>query len=127
LRAIAILGLALSVVGAVLDFGSGYLLVWDSSSMAMSSGADFLVGLGLLALGVALLVTGVMMVSRRAAGRTNVLGALMEIYGILMGLVSTYTPSMNGVIANLMLVVGILMFLDGILMQSRWKNAMMKP
>jgi uncharacterized membrane protein HdeD (DUF308 family) len=125
LRTISAIGLSLSVVGAILDFVSGYVLVLDSSSMTMAVGADLLVGVGLVALGIAVLATGLMMVSRRAADRTNLLGALMEIFGILMGLVSAYTPSMNGGIADLMLVVGILMFLNGILMQS-WKNSGMK-
>jgi hypothetical protein len=125
LKTIQALGLVLSVVGAALDFVSGYSLVLDSSSMTMTVEVDLLVGLGLLALGMAVLATGVVMATGRAAGRTNLLGALMEIYGILMGLVSAYTPSMNGGIADLMLVVGILMFLNGIIMQSR-KYGMMR-
>jgi hypothetical protein len=55
----------------------------------------------------------------------NLMGALMEVYGIAMGLISTYVPSMNPQLADAMLVVGILMFLNGILMQSRMKTKSM--
>jgi len=126
LRTIAVTGLALSVAGGALDFVSGYLLASNSSGMTMTNGAEFLVGSGLLVLGIAELATGAMVVSSLGVGRMRLLGALMEIYGILMGLASAYTPSMNGAMADLMLGVGILMFLNGILMQS-WKNGGMKP
>jgi len=44
------------------------------------------------------------------------------VYGVVMGLASTYIPSMNTTVADVMLVVGILMFVNGMLMQSRRTN-----
>lgn len=95
--------------------------------MAMSTavGTRFLTGAGLVALGFVVLATGVLICLPRLAHRMALLGGFMEVCGILMGLASSYVPSMNDAVANLMLVIAILMFLNGALMQSRRKNQKM--
>jgi len=108
LRSVALIGTILGVVGAGLDFSSG------------------LMQLGLVgALGVLALVTGLMISMRAFSQKMNILGASMEVCGILMGLASTYVPGMNGTIADLMLVLAVLMFLNGALMQSRGRGKKM--
>jgi hypothetical protein len=119
LRLVAITGLGLSGIGAALDFLSGFGLVTGSQGMSMGNGPQLLDGAGLFVLGIVVIVTGVFLALPIANGRMSLLGLLMEAYGILMGLASSYIPSMGGVVADAMLVVGILMFLNGILMQSR--------
>jgi ABC-type uncharacterized transport system permease subunit len=89
----------------------------------MNGNTKALVGIGLLGLGVVVMITGVMLVAERFSGRMSLLGLLMEAYGIIMGLVSTYAPGKDPTVADEMMEVGIHMFLNGILMQSRMKNA----
>jgi uncharacterized membrane protein len=125
MRTLVVTGLCLSVIGAVLDFLSGYELIQPSNDMSMVGERQLLIGAGLIALGVIVIVSGVVFVGPWIAPRMNLMGALMEVYGIAMGLVSTYVPSMNPQLADAMLVVGILMFLNGILMQSRMKTKSM--
>lgn len=123
MRALVVAGVFLSLIGGLLDFLSGYQLIHPMSAMSMVSGNQLLTGVGLFALGAIVVISGVMFVSPRIGSRMNLMGALMEVYGIVMGLASTYVPSMNPQLADAMLVIGILMFLNGIFMQSRMKQA----
>jgi hypothetical protein len=123
-KAIALSGLALSLVGGVIDLLSGYSMTQGANVVPMmSESSQALFGIGLFGVGVLVMFTGLLLVTERFSGRMSLLGALMEVYGIVMGLVSTYAPGMNPSAADGMLVVGILMFLNGILMQSRRKTA----
>lgn len=122
MRTLTATGLVLAIIGASLDFISGYAMVANPSSMSMSGGTRLIGGVGLFALGIVVIVTGVAMATPFASGRMSILGLLMEVYGVLMGLASTYIPSMNGMAADAMLIVGILMFVNGMLMQSRRTN-----
>jgi hypothetical protein len=121
LKTLASTGLILAIIGAALDFISGYAMVTNSSAMSMNE-TRLLGGVGLFALGIVVIVTGATMVTPLAAGRMSLFGLLMEVYGVVMGLASSYIPSMNGTVADAMLVVGILMFVNGMLMQSRRMN-----
>lgn len=112
----------LGVVGAALDFISGIELMGGFAGMSMINEVQFLSGTGLVALGAVVLAVGLVIVLPQFAHRMGLLGALMEVCGILMGLASSYAPSMNSLVADVMLVVAILMFLNGALMQSRRKN-----
>ena len=122
LKTLTAAGLILAIIGAALDFVSGYVMVANSSAMPMNGGTRLLGGVGLFALGIVVIVTGAIMATPFAAGKMSVYGLLMEVYGVLMGLASTYIPSMNSMVADAMLVVGILMFVNGMLMQSRRTN-----
>lgn len=121
MKTLASTGLILAIIGAALDFISGYAMVTNSSAMSMNE-TRLLGGVGLFALGIVVIVTGATMVTPLAAGRMSLFGLLMEVYGVVMGLASSYIPSMNGTVADAMLVVGILMFVNGMLMQSRRMN-----
>ena len=105
---------------------SGYSMMQGANAAAMmNQDTQALAGIGLLGLGALVILTGLMFITKRFRGRMGLLGALMEVYGIVMGLVSTYAPGMNPSAADGMLIVGILMFLNGILMQSRGRTSSM--
>jgi len=125
LRSVALIGTILGVVGAGLDFASGLMQLGLVGEMSMVGADNVLDGAGLFALGVLALVTGLMISMRAFSQKMNILGASMEVCGILMGLASTYVPGMNGTIADLMLVLAVLMFLNGALMQSRGRGKKM--
>jgi hypothetical protein len=118
----AAVGVGLAAAGAVLDFASGVELILSPSSMSMGGGTAVVEGLGLWALGIFALAIAVLMASKQYATRMTLLGGLMEVCGILMGVASAYVPSMNALVANVMLVVAILMFVNGALMQSRRRD-----
>ena len=120
MKADVIVGVALGVVGAALDFLSGLGLM--GYGVGMVGSVQLLSGLALIALGVVVLGVGLMIAMPKSAQRMGLLGGLMEVCGILMGFASTYIPLMGGGVADAMLIVAILMFLNGLLMQSRRKN-----
>lgn len=106
----------------MLDLFSGYSMIQGANGVPMmNASTQALVGIGLFGLGIVVTFTGVMVVTERFSEKMGLLGALMEVYGIIMGLVSTYAPGMDPTVADVMLVLGVLMFLNGILMQSRRK------
>lgn len=116
----------LSLVGGVLDLYSGSsMLQAASGAPMMNESSQVLGGIGLFGLGAAVIFTGLILITGRFSLKMGILGALMEVYGIIMGLASTYAPGMNPAVEDGMLVVGVLMFLNGILMQSRRKTAEM--
>jgi hypothetical protein len=120
LRSLAASGLAVSAIGAALDFLSAYQMTYNTDGMMMASSNQFLVGAaGLSLLGLVVAVTGLAIALPRMGSRMGLLGLLMEIYGILMGLAGAYVPRMDVTVADGMLVVGAVMFLNGLLMQWR--------
>jgi hypothetical protein len=116
-------GFAISLIGGSLDFVSGHQI----ATAMMPSASEMAYGLGLYALGVAVIVTGVMMVVPRKMSRMNIAAVLMEVYGVVMVLISSYAPSMQAWIGYAMLIVGILMFANAVAMQYSKKDARMKP
>lgn len=125
-------GLVLSVIGGVLDFVSGYMIL-QTAGMFMLGDVEMM-GVGIQAttwvlllfvLGVLLLVTGVLGVTRAAMGRMHVFGGLMVVYGVvmlfigfsmLMGLAVMMMATPSGVA---MLIVGLGMIINGLLMIRR--------
>jgi hypothetical protein len=108
-------GLALSVIGALLDVASGYLLAPMSGGMPSTYVAEA----SMYLLGAAVLVWGLLSVTTVMAARMKWSGAGMEILGVVMAVVSGIIPGMNGGLSNAMLLVGALMIINGALMQRR--------
>ncbi|MDG6937668.1 MAG: hypothetical protein JRN16_05175 [Nitrososphaerota archaeon] len=129
----ALFGLILGLVGASLDFYSGYQLIAGSAqSSALPSGVGMPAvqyvnsglpwGAGVAALGVLVASTSVASVSVFGAAHMRAFGALMVVYGLLMvlvgfamgGLASAMGPeSLSGFG---MLLVGGLMAINGFMM-----------
>ena len=128
--AMGIVGVALGLGGAVLDWYSGYILIANSSmtpggmGVAQSSGPGLVWGVGVVALGLVLAVTAAVMALRAEAVSMGDAGALMVVYGLVMlfigasmylGLTSmmqgTYFPALG------MVALGGLMVANGALMR----------
>jgi drug/metabolite transporter (DMT)-like permease len=62
-----------------------------------------------------------------ASGRMQVFGLVMEIFGVVMVLTSTFIPGMNASLSDGMLIVGATMILNGAFMQRTKKGAMGRP
>ncbi len=121
--------LVLSIIGAVLNFASGTLLLQpeQEGDMGMrppgreaTTWAILLFGLGVL-----LIVTGVLEVTRMAMRRMRLFGGSMIIYGIVMLIIGGFmfngsTPTMQGatIYSAGMLVIGIGMVANGFLMMT---------
>lgn len=122
-------GIAIGIVGAILDFYSGYQINAQSMSTAsdMATGSvspGLAWGVGIIALGVVLLVTSVGSAVLPNAVKMKDLGALMIVYGLTMlfigaSMYSGLAPMMNGALfpAIGMLVVGALMIANGAFMR----------
>ena len=123
MRFITASGLAISLVGAALDFLSAYQMIYNNVNGMMAPANQLLAGVGLLLLGLSVAVTGLAIAWPRTGSRMGLFGLLMEVYGVLMGLAATYAPGMNLTVADGMLVVGVAMFANGLLMQRRKKEA----
>ena len=106
-------GLTISVVGALLDFASGYLLTPMEGAMAFA----YLAEVAMYVLGGIVLVLGVLSVTRVMANRMKWCGLGMEIIGVVMAVVSGLVPGMNEGLSDAMLVIAIAMIIDGALMQ----------
>jgi hypothetical protein len=104
--------LVLGLAGGTLDFyGASYGMLMGQNQMV---GTLILVSVGILAT-----ATGIAAVLRAGGGRRRELGLVMEACGVVMALVSSWAPMSSVELSDLMLVVGALMFLNGILMQRR--------
>lgn len=114
-------GFVLSLVGGALDLLSAY----NIGSSDMMDNSHLLTAVGLVVLAAAIVATGVAIVLPSLKGKMRLTGALMEAYGVVMGLVSNYAPSMNPTVGDAMLGVGILMFVNGLIMQSQSRNSKM--
>ena len=119
MRKLAYTGLGISLMGAALDFASGYysmeptnLQTGAMASLSVSSAALYLMGIAVLAGGVLLALPAM-------AGRMRRLGLLMEVLGVAMALASYLAPGMSLALSYAMLLVGGAMILNGVLMQRR--------
>ena len=113
LGVVAYTGLALSIVGAILDFASGYM----AAPMEVSMASAYVEETSLLVLGAIVLVLGMVSVTPSLIKRMKWTGLGMEILGVVMAVVSGVVPGMNTDISYGMLVVGALMIINGALMQ----------
>lgn len=127
-----LLGSVLGLVGAGIDFISGYLILANSmvttnnmgvSMTAFSPGAVAW-GIGLVSLGVVLVLSALALVSSIGMNRMGPFGALMIVYGVVMLFIGSamyagFGFMMNGsVVSGLaMLVVGTLMIINGVFMR----------
>lgn len=120
MKAVVYTGLALSLIGALIDFESGNMF---NPMMGGGMGASYSSAIALYALGAAVLISGVLPFAPRIVNRTSRFGLLMEIFGVTMALASGI-PGMNIVLLYAMLVVGALMILNGAVMQRGNKTEM---
>ncbi len=132
-------GLILGLVGALVDFVSGYfflsqsMVVTNDMGMVVSNYNQYAVEWSavLFAIGALLVITSLFGLSSIGMGKMKVLGGLMILYGIIMffiGLVmySGMTPMMDGSLYSsiAMFVVGVLMILNGALMSKHSRKVM---
>jgi hypothetical protein len=121
LKTIVYTALAISLVGALLDFASGNSF---NPMMGGGMGASYDSAVALYVLGAVVLIAGVLPFLPNVANRMSWFGLLMEIFGVTMVLASGWIPGMNIVLSDAMLVVGALMILNGALMQRGNKTQM---
>ncbi len=117
MRVVAYTGLAVSLLGAAIDLASGYSLA--STAGVGMSGPSILPAVAVLGLGAAVLIMGFLIVIPSMSGAMRRLGILMEVFGVIMALASARLPGMIEGLSIGMLIVGALMFLNGVLMQGR--------
>jgi hypothetical protein len=122
-------GFALGVVGAVLDFYVGYLILQGSSTndmgmVVIQSGSALAWGVGLFILGGLLILTALASVTSLGTGRGKSFGALMVVYGVVMLAIggfmySGFAPMMGGALLSSlgMILLGALMVLNGAVMR----------
>lgn len=122
MNGLAYTGFGISLVGAMLDFYSGYSY-WTGSmgSAEPMTGATpgYALTVALLSLGFAVLVGGVMMALPGMVGKMRRLGLLMEALGVVMALTSYLVPGMDLAVSYAMLFVGAAMIVNGAMMQRR--------
>ena len=126
------LGAALGLVGASIDFISGYLILATSMvttnsmgvSMTTYSSGEVAWGIGLVALGAVLVFSALATVSSIGMNRMGLFGALMMVYGVAMLFIGTamYTGlslmmSGSAISGLAMFVVGALMIINGVFMR----------
>lgn len=130
---LAVIGFVLSVVGAILDFSAGTLIVRGSSSMSMGGemGMQTMVTASvfwpilLYSLGAVLIATGLLGITKIGMGRMRLFGGLMILYGIMMlaiggSMIVGVTLMMSGLISGTaMLFIGSAMIGNGALMIKR--------
>lgn len=125
-KTIALVGLALALIGAALDFYSSYeIMSYPAMMVGMAEGtlSATIWGVGLAALGVLLVATAAASFSSFGADRMALFGGMMVVYGVVMLLVGAtmdamISPAMQT--ASLtglgMLVVGAVMVVNGSMM-----------
>jgi hypothetical protein len=141
LKRILVIGFILGIIGALLDFYSGYSFFVTSevtmSSMGVTTvqynNSSIAWGGIFVVLGVTLICTAVVNISSRGMGRMSLFGGLMIIYGLAMLalsflMYSGITPIMqqNSLVVSSvgMFIVGALMCANGWLMR---RNRMQTP
>jgi hypothetical protein len=127
MRDVAYAGILLSFAGAALDVASGYTLTSMATDAMTGGGPSTASMVFLYGLGTALAVAGLAMFMPGASGKMRLFGLVMEIFGVVMALTSTFVPGMNAALSDGMLIVGALMILNGALMQRNKKGAMGRP
>ena len=121
MRKAAYSGLGISLLGAALDFGSGYSLGPMATAGTMG-GAPSSSAIGMYLLGIAVLIVGVLTVLPRTGGSMRRLGLAMELFGVVMALASAWVPEMNVALSYAMIPVGAAMILNGAVMQRTKKS-----
>lgn len=124
MRNLAILGLVLSLAGAVLDLASGTAMLRGSvMGTAASDRAVLAWAVVLYSLAALLVVSGILGASSAGMRRMRMVGALMLIYGFVMVAIGAlmyggYAPMMGDQLLSSsgMLAVGCLMVVNGALM-----------
>lgn len=125
LKTVIYTGVALGVMGATIDFYSGYSYL-QGSGMSMAVGSLAL-GAALVALGVFVLLAGLLGLFGSMGNRMRAIGLVMEVAGVAMAVTSAWAPSMEEFNADAMLVVGALMFVNGLLMQRKPLSTANRP
>lgn len=115
MRTTSYTGLVLGLAGGALDFLSGHVV---SQSMNMGQ-EQMAAAVGLYLLGGIVAVTGLLIVQPSMAPKMRALGALMEVLGVVMAVVSSTISAMGPALSLGMLGVGGLMMLNGALMQRK--------
>jgi len=118
MRALAYSGLGISLIGAALDFESGYSYPMGLATSGMMVGFSPSAA-ALYALGIAVLASGALLVLPSMRSHMRRLGLLMELLGVVMALTSYLLPGMSIALAFAMLFVAAAMILNGALMQRR--------
>jgi len=130
---LAVVGFVLALVGAILDFSAGTLIVRSSSSMSMIDEMGMSVTVAgtvawpifLYSLGVILVATGLLGITKIGMRRMRLFGGLMILYGIVMlavggSMIIGVTLMMSGMISGIaMLFIGSAMIGNGALMAKR--------
>lgn len=130
---LAVSGFVLSLVGAILDFSAGTLIVRGSSSMSTGGEmgmqptgvAAVFWPILLYSLGAILIATGLLGMTKIGMGRMRLFGGLMVLYGVLMlaiggSMIIGVTLMMSGMISGVaMLFIGSGMIGNGALMVKR--------
>jgi hypothetical protein len=123
-------GFALGVVGAILDFYSGYLVLGQSSTndmgmVVVQSSSALAWGVGLFILGALLAITAFASVTSLGVRIGKSFGALMAVYGIIMLAIggfmySGFAAMMGGALVPSlgMISIGALMVLEGLVMRK---------
>jgi hypothetical protein len=140
LTRIVTLGLILGLVGALLDFTTGYFILERGvmrittmngmgQTMTEYNSSVLAWGIGVLVLGAMVLITALASLSSLGMRRMNLFGALMIVYGMAMLFVGgamltglapmTMTEGYTLLSSLGMLVVGALMLLNGFMMNRR--------
>jgi len=119
MRKLAYTGFGISVVGAALDFASGYYSMGSSVMPTEAMSGPSAASIAMYLLGVVILVGGALLVLPTMAGSMRMLGLLKEILGVVMALTSYLVPGMSVTLSYAMLLVGAAMILNGAYMQRR--------
>lgn len=119
MRTLAYTGLGISLVGAALDFASGYFAAAPMAPQQGEMANISATSVALYLLGFVVLLGGLLLVLPAMGSRMRRLGLLMELLGVVMALVSYLAPGMNLTLSYAMLFVGAAMILNGVLMQRK--------
>ena len=131
--------MVLGVLGAALDFNSGYLFLSQSIMTTNDMGVMtshynmpvFDWGVVLVLLGLLVLGTSLISVTSSGMQRMRSFGILMAVYGVMMLVIGSFmysgmTPMMTGATFSSvgMIVVGALMIVNGVLMMRKRSKGM---
>jgi hypothetical protein len=143
LNRIAFLGVVLGLVGAFLDFSSGYFFLTQSMVSSIDMGvitntynsSALAWGIGIFAFGLVLVITALPIISRTNMTRMPLIGTLMIFYGIAMlfigaSMFSGFAPllmstELSFLLSFGMFAIGILMVMNGVMMLGFRHNATM--
>jgi hypothetical protein len=119
MRPLTAFGVGLAALSGLVDIYSGAVLPTSGMEPSTYSVAFYI-------LGAVVIVTGLAMLAPSMQMKMSGFAALMETYGIVMVLASSYIPVMQAAASDAMFVLGALMIVDGGFMQYRKNRAMKK-